>query len=344
MSGIHYRHKMAAHCETGTIAGLLDYNGLSITEPMVFGLANGIFFGYIKMPNFNFPMFFVRSKPGNIRTTIAKRLGIKFCTKNYYNPDDAQQDLDRLLEKNIPAAVQVDFFYMNYLQPWLRVHNNAHYIVIISKEEEKYLVSDCYYPEVAKIDADILGKARFAGGIGAPKGLMFYPTFVPKKIDYRKYIIIGIKKAAFNMIKIPIPFLGIKGIRRFAKKINEWPKLARDIDHLSHEIMKINILLEDQGTGGAGFSFMYATFLRQASEILNDRNLFDFSKRMMEIGDGWREVSLCAIRMGKNRDFSEAKFKELSNLIMSRAEAEKQFFTDIYSFIKKYVRGIHFEK
>ena len=64
------------------------------------------------------------------------------------------------------------------------------------------------------------------------------------------------------MLKIPLPFLGVKGIRMFSRKINEWPSLARDMEHLSHEIMKINILLEDQGTGGGGFRFMFATFLR----------------------------------------------------------------------------------
>jgi len=51
------------------------------------------------------------------------------------------------------------------------------------------------------------------------------------------------------MLSIPIPFLGIKGIRKFAGKITDWPAMARDTEHLSHEVMKINILLEDQGTG-----------------------------------------------------------------------------------------------
>ena len=73
-----------------------------------------------------------------------------------------------------------------------------------------------------------------------------------------------------------MPFLGIKGIRKFSKKVTEWPKYARDTDHLSHEIMKINILLEDQGTGGAGFRFMYATFLQQAAEKINGLNSLNF--------------------------------------------------------------------
>lgn len=336
MSRTTYQHKMAAHCETGTVAGMLNYHGLEITEPVVFGVANGIFFGYMKMPSFEFPMFFVRTRPGEIRKKIAKRFGIKFFTKTYKNPVEAQQELDRLLEQNIPVAVQVDFFYMNYLKAWMRVHNNAHFVTVIGKEGGKYLISDCYYQDVGELDAESLSKGRFAGGMASPKGFMYYPLSVPKQVDLEKNIIIGIRKAAYNMLKIPMPFLGIKGINRFADKVVGWPKLARDEGHLSHEVMKINLLLEDQGTGGAGFRFMYATFLRQASELLKNETLLNMSKKMMEIGDGWRNVSIFAIRMNKDKDFSEARFKELSNLIRGRAVAEKEFFTELYRFAKSY--------
>ena len=135
------------------------------------------------------------------------------------------------------------------------------------------------------------------------------------------------------MLKIPIPFLGVKGIEMFSRKITDWPKFARDEEHLSHEIMKINVLLEDQGTGGAGFRFMFATFLRQASEILKDEKLFEMSKRMMAIGDGWREISLHAARIGKKRELGPEKLKELSDMIMNRAKAEKEFFTDLKKLV-----------
>lgn len=334
MSIIPYEHKMAAHCETGTLAGLLHFNGLDLTEPMIFGIANGIFFGYFKLPMMIFPTFIVRIRPGEVRKNIEKRLGIKFNTYKYRDQKKAQDDLDNLLAKGIPVAVQVDFFYMDYLPAWYRVHNNVHFITIIGKEEDKYLVSDCYYPEKTSIDSEALRKGRFAGGNSAPKGFMFYPSSIPKEFDLPKLIVKGIKKSCYNMLKIPIPMVGIKGIRRFAKKVVEWPGLARDIDHLSHEVMKINVLLEDQGTGGAGFRFMYATFLRQASEIMNHDGLKDMSEKMMKIGDDWREISVFAARIGKNRDLGADRFTELSSMIMGRADVEEQFFKELNKLVK----------
>jgi len=140
----------------------------------------------------------------------------------------------------------------------------------VGKKDSKYIVSDSYFPQLVELESESLRKARFAGGSMSPKGFLFYPLSIPKEIDYPKAIIKGIRKSCFNMLKIPIPFIGVKGIRLFAKKIMEWPSLARDTEHLSHEIMKINILLEDQGTGGAGFRFMFATFLQQAAERLKN--------------------------------------------------------------------------
>ena len=137
------------------------------------------------------------------------------------------------------------------------------------------------------------------------------------------------------MLKIPLPFLGVKGIRQFARKIVDWPSRARDIEHLSHEIMKINILLEDQGTGGAGFRFLFATFLQEAADILKKPELNEFSKEMMVIGDGWREISLLAARYGKNRDLGQARLKEIGDMLMKRASDEETFFRKLYKLIKE---------
>jgi hypothetical protein len=326
MSTIPFRHAMAAHCESGTITALLKHHGLDISEPMVFGIASGIFFGYMKAPMMDFPMFVTRNRPGQIRSNFGKRTGIQFWNKKFRNHKEAEKKLDRLLDQNQPVAVQVDFFYMDYFPAWYRVHMNVHFINVIGREGNKYIVSDCYHPEISEIDRETLLKARFAGGFMAPKGFMFYPIQIPEKLNLEKSIKEGIKSATFNMLKIPMPFLGIKGIRRFADKIVDWPKYARDNDQLADKIYKICVSIEDQGTGGGAFRFIYASFLQEASKILNNPKFNELSKEVMEIGDGWRELALASTKVAKNRDFSKEKLSELSDLIRQRAEVEEPFF------------------
>ncbi len=331
----NFNHKMAAHCESGTITALLNHGGLEITEPLVFGIASGIFFGYFhKMKSFAFPTFIVRNKPGQMRTNIEKRLGVRFRTYDFKDPVKGQEKLDQLLMQNIPTAAQVDFFYMDYVPSWERVHINVHFLVVTGKDENTYKISDAYFPKMVELDALSLEKGRFAGGSMSPKGFIFHLDKLPAEIDYTKAITKGISKACFYMLKIPIPILGIKGMRMFARKVVEWPKFARDTEHLSHEIMKINILLEDQGTGGAGFRFMYATFLQQAAAIINKPQLKDLSEELMKIGDGWREISLYSARIGKNRDLGPEKLKQLSDMIYDRADVEERFFKTLSRAIK----------
>jgi len=223
---------------------------------------------------------------------------------------------------------------MDYVPSWERVHINVHFLVVTGKEGNKFIISDAYFPKIVELDMESLEKGRFAGGNMSPKGFIFHLDKLPAEIDYNKAIVKGIRKACFYMLKIPIPFLGVKGMRLFARKIMEWPKFARDTEHLSHEIMKINILLEDQGTGGAGFRFMYATFLQQAAELIAKPELAELSGELMKIGDGWREISLFTARIGKNRDLGPEKLKQLSDMISDRADVEERFFKSLSLAIK----------
>ena len=331
----NFNHKMAAHCESGTIASLLNHGGLHITEPLVFGISSGIFFGYFhNMKSFAFPTFIVRNKPGQMRVNIEKRLGVRFKSYDFKDPAKGKQQLDRLLDNKVPTAAQVDFFYMDYVPSWERVHINVHFLVVIGKEAGRYIISDAYFPKMVELDSTSLEKGRFAGGTMSPKGFIYHLDRLPGEINYNAAIMKGIKKACFYMLHVPIPFLGVKGMRLFAKKVVEWPKFARDTEHLSHEIMKINILLEDQGTGGAGFRFMYATFLQQASELVGKPALKELSGELMKIGDGWREISLFSARIGKNRDLGPDKLKQLSEMIFDRAAVEERFFKSLALAIK----------
>jgi hypothetical protein len=331
---IPFEHRMAAHCETGTVTALLNHAGLEITEPLVFGISGGIFFGYLKSADLPFPMFILRSKPGDIRKKISKRLGVKFNEQRFRTSAEGEAALDEALHRGHPTAVQVDFFYMNYMPEWQRVHINAHYVIVFGVNGSSYMVSDSYYKQKSQLNKHVMQTARFAGGMMAPKGTMFHVSHVPENISLEKPIISGIKKAAFNMTRLPIPFLGVKGIRKFADKLLEWPSLVRDLEELSDRVMKINIFLEDQGTGGGGFRYMYATFLQQAAGIVKDDRLKDMSKEMMGIGDKWRNISYFAARIGKNRDLGPEKMKELSGMIHAQADLEHKFFTELYKLVR----------
>ena len=62
---LEIKHKTSAHCENGAISTLLRYHGIEMSEPMIFGLASGLFFvhmPFIKMSGM--PVTAFRTFPG----------------------------------------------------------------------------------------------------------------------------------------------------------------------------------------------------------------------------------------------------------------------------------------
>ncbi len=330
----NYNHKMAAHCESGAVTAQLNHAGLNISEPMVFGISGGLFFGYFKLPTLDFPTFVLRNQPGKIRKAVQKRLNISISSSKEKDPDRAMRALDDLLLQNIPVAVQVDFFYMNYIPAYARAHFNAHFINVVGKEDDSYLISDSYYPQIARLDTETLKTARSAKGPFAPAGFHFHVTGANKNIDMKMAIKAGIKQTCFFMLSLPIPFMGIRGIRYFGDKVTTWPLLCRDIDHLSHEIMMIHVILEDRGTGGGGFRYLYASFLKEAAEIFQNSLLDELAKEMMKNGDEWRQISLFVARKGKERDLGSDSLQQLRQMIHERANVEKGLFSRLRKVAK----------
>jgi len=329
-----FTHKMAAHCESGAVTALLRNAGMDVTESLVFGVSGALFFGYLSIPMLPFPTIALRNKPGRIRVKTPKRLGVSMQTRSFRDPAAAARELDAMIARGIPVGVQVDYFYMDYLPEYTRAHFNAHYVIVTGKKDGRYLVSDTYFPVPSSVDAATMQTARFARGQFAPQGLLFWPAAVPERPDLKAAVRQGISDAVFYMVKLPIPFFGVRGIRFFARKVREWPKLTRDLDHLSHEVMMIAVILEERGTGGGGFRYLYATFLQEAAQILGDPEVADVAKAMMENGDRWRDVSIAAARMGKRRDLGPQKLLELGDMILERADAEQAIFRRLGALVK----------
>ena len=79
-------HHQSAHCENGVASNLLKYNGLDISEPMVFGIGSGLFFVYLPFIKVNHaPAISYRPLPGQIFNKLAKRLNIKIKRQIYFS-------------------------------------------------------------------------------------------------------------------------------------------------------------------------------------------------------------------------------------------------------------------
>lgn len=320
-----FQHKQAAHCENGAIVNLLQNKGFTISEPMAFGLGSGLFFVYLPFIKVNHaPAISYRPMPGLIFNRMAKHVGIKIKRRKFSNPQKAQQALDENLKQNIATGLLVGVYHLPYFPDEYRFHFNAHNIVVFGKENGRYLVSDPVLDYTVSLSEAELEKVRYAKGALAPNGHMYQLERIPEKFDWSPAIRKAIKKTCRDMLA-PVPIVGVKGMRMVAKAIVKWHKKSGAVK-ANYNLANMIRMQEEIGTGGGGFRFIYAAFLQEAGEYLQNDDLINLSKEMVEIGDKWRDFALEAARVVKKRSNTENVYQVLSNQLLHIADLEESFY------------------
>jgi len=324
---------------------MLRYYGIDLSEPMVFGLASGLFFthlSFIKMGGM--PVTSFRTFPGVLFKRITKILGIKSETERFLNKEKAMKKLDQLLlEEQKPVGCVVGMYYLPYMPIEYRFHFNGHNICVIGKDEKTgdYVVLDSNATQKVTISYKDLMKVRFPkGGVYPLMGQMYWIKSVPEQLpDLSPLILKSIWKTCKNMISQPdfIPYVGTNGILYLSKRIRNWEKTMGKRKALLN-LAQVIRMLEEIGTGGAGFRFVYGAFLQESAEKTGIAELNDYSVRITDIGDLWREFAYKASRIFKKREGENYTYDDLGDLLLRIGELETAFFNDLYQFVDKYVK------
>ena len=326
---------MSAHCENGVTANLLRFHGIELSEPMIFGIGSGLFFSYMPFIKMNgIPVTSFRPLPGVIFKRVTKRLGIDVEVKRFRNEKNSMSELDKLIEKGIPAGMVVGVYDLTYFPPAYRFRFNAHNIIALGKENDTYFISDPIMENIETLNSKDLLKTRFAKGAYKPKGKMYYIKYVPETYDINSAIVKGIKQTCKDMLTIPIPYFGLKGITKLAKHVKKWPQKlgSRKAKLYLGQVVRMQ---EEIGTGGAGFRFLYAAFLQEASGIMNNPELNEISEQMTQVGDLWREFGVSAGRIFKDRHSGLHPYDEVSELLLKIKYEEEKTIKNLNKIVKK---------
>ncbi len=334
MSAHEFEHRHSAHCESGVMSSMLRHNGLDLSEPMVFGLSSALTFAYlpfIKMGGM--PLVAYRSMPKSIIKNIQKNLGVKMKLETFSSPQKGAARLDELLKEGKIVGAQTSVYWLPYFPEEMRFHFNAHNLLVYAKEGDVYKVSDPVFEFTQECDKASLTKARFVKGALAPKGLLYYSTYVPSEIDLKPIIIKSIIKVAKSMLNTPVPIAGLKGLKYIAKSIRKLHK--KDKRYAKLFLGHIVRMQEEIGTGGAGFRYLYASFLHEASELFDgDKNLQEASEMLLEVGDGFRDFALMVAKAIKSK--KEIEYDAIAAKLESIADEERKVYQKLLEFCAKH--------
>lgn len=316
----HFQHRHAAHCESGVVSNLMTHHGVQLSEAMAFGLSSALSFAYFPFVKLTgFPLIAYRMPPKFILKGMEKPFQTRFRFETFRNPDAGMRRLDELLAQGKVVGLQTSVFWLPYFPEDMRFHFNAHNLLVYGKDIDDYLISDPVAELPQRCASADLQRARFAKGMLAPKGLLYYPQHIGRTDITAQAICNAIKKTARIMLG-PIPLIGVRGMRMLANKVARLDNSEFSLNYVGHIVR----MQEEIGTGGAGFRFLYAAFLQEAAQITGMAELSQLSQRLNEIGDGWREFALRAARMIKQREVFNPAL--LAQLLHKQAQQEMEFF------------------
>jgi uncharacterized protein DUF4872/butirosin biosynthesis protein H-like len=320
-------HAHAAHCESGVMSALVRHYGMPLTEAMAFGISAALCFAYLPFIRINGqPLIAFRMPPRAIIRGLERGLGMGMRFETFRSPERGMARLDELLGEGRLVGLQTSVFWLPYFPPDLRFHFNAHNLLVCGRDGDDYLVSDPVAEALVRCPRADLQKARFAKGMLAPKGLLYYPTKSPVAPDWARLGRGALARTAHIMLHSPLPMIGARGIRMLARRVEALPVEGNGGPARLY-IGNIVRMQEEVGTGGAGFRFLYASFLQELAAVTGYRALEPLAARLVEIGDRWREFAVAAARQIRRRD--PLAPPTLATHLRAIAADEQAFFGDL---------------
>ncbi|MBG6236000.1 hypothetical protein IWX76_002581 [Pedobacter sp. CAN_A7] len=294
----HIKPFEGQHCETTATGTLLRQLNIELSEPMLFGLGEGLGFIFWNMKTMSFPFIGGRVKPDVLTKNIARNLNLELIVKETASTQKAWDNVKELINKGQAVGLKLDSFHLQYFSnPF---HFAGHYTAIYGYDNvNAFLVDTKQQGGLVNTSLKSLALARAAKGPMASKNLYFILRKRENKFDLNTAIITAIRQNAKEYINPPITNIGYKGILKTSIEIIKWFKTSKDI---SNEFKTTAMLMEKAGTGGALFRNLYRDFLKESYALLKLDELNTAYKAFLEIAELWTSVSELFEKVSQTKD------------------------------------------
>ncbi|GIH13913.1 BtrH N-terminal domain-containing protein [Rugosimonospora africana] len=275
------------HCETTALGVLVRHQGLELSEPMLFGLGEGLGFVYWDAKSMDFPFLGGRTKPFTISRNLADRLGLTLHAEQTASPRRAWRNITAALDAGRPVGLQLDSYHLDYFAT--KVHFGGHFVAAYGYDDtHAYLIDTADQGGAVTTTLASLEQARNARGPMTARNLSYTIAGPAARPDLGEAIRAAVLRNAHDFLNPPIANLGHRGIGKAARQVTRW--LDRSADP-SRDLCQAAMLMERGGTGGGLFRAMYRDFLAECASIVDDDSLHRGHQAYAQIAPLWTEVS-----------------------------------------------------
>jgi hypothetical protein len=297
---------------------LLRQLDIELSEPMLFGLGEGLGFIFWHMKSMNFPFIGGRVKTDILTENIARNLNLDLTVKETSSAQKAWDNVKELIDKGQAVGLKLDCFHLQYFSnPF---HFAGHYTAIYGYDNKNaFLVDTRQQGGQVQTSLESLALARAEKGPMSSKNLFYTLAKTDKKYEIKTAIVNAIRNNATEYLNPPITNIGYKGILKTSTEIIKWFNTSKDIEN---DFKTSAILMEKAGTGGALFRNLYRDFLRESYDLLHLDKLKIGHEAFVEIAELWTSISRLFEKVSQTKEFKY--IQQASDILKVISEKEKK--------------------
>lgn len=316
----NYTPYLGEHCETNTTGNLLKHAGLELSEPMLFGLAEGLGYGVFVFKNV--PFIGGRSRPEDITKKLAENLGFDIEYRTTRSKKRAWNNIVEFVDAGQPVGVKLDCYYLDYFTT--KVHFAGHYVAVHGYDDENVYVIDTQQQGGGLFTRrETFEEGRLWKGPMASNALTWTIKLNDQPLDWPSVIRKAIVSNATSYLNPPIRNFGAKGIRKTAKLVLKW---LDTVENAPAEIKQLGMLMERGGTGGSLFRNFYRDFLTEANTYLDNPAVDSARDKFAEAAPLWTEVANKFMVAGEE---GQERMVEAAGLLRQLADIEEAAMTEL---------------
>jgi len=319
-------HRPSVHCESSALRDIFEFYGFKFSEAMIFGLGSGLGFIYWHGKNIYIHLW---GRSRDLCKNLCDNLGVTVRVNKTACKKRAYEAVKELIGKNVPVMVHVDMLYLKYLGLPQEAHFGAHTVVIAGIDDSKRVayIADTGFK---KLQTAILKELEDARGSKfkpfPPQNKLFVFQFPSNLTSLNNAIKKGMMKTVETMLHPPIKNLGARGIRYFASEILKWPQLCPSESPRFKPFYEVTyVMLEEDGTGGGCFRYLYSKFLKESGEHLDKKELANLGERYWRVGEKWTRVA----RLVRGIPSNSANCAEAKEILLEIAEQEEEILSSL---------------
>lgn len=306
------------HCETTATGGLLQQIGISLSEPMLFGIGQGLGYIFWNMKVMGFPFIGGRIKPDQLTQNLCRNLHLNLHVQETNSTKKAWEHVQSSLDQNKAVGLKLDCYHLEYFTT--KIHFAGHYATIYGYDENcAYLNDTNQQGRDARTSLQSLASARNEKGPMSSRNLSYTITQDEDLPDLKKIVDEAIRNNANDFLNPPIKNMGYKGIHKTGTEIKKWFDKSLAIEKEFHTCAS---LMERGGTGGSLFRNIYRDFLLESASLLDSDVLFVAGESYKAIARKWQGISELFMEIGHTQDMKYVMEASTMLIDLSKKEFE----------------------